>query len=720
MVLPPPHVSVLHSSDTQITLKFTVPGIEITKKEINGIVFNKLSLPGSSSSQKTGNPDIPIIRKLIEIPTNSNVQLEVSRHNSREIEGYRIYPVQEDTAPEISPARFLLNNDVYYADRVFPNKLVRMDGPYMVRGHRFVALTLSPVQYQPVRGTLKLNSDVTVTLRYDGMQGRPGKPEPRKSHPEFEKILQALLLNYSQPSAVPAMKTVAMQSGDPGAEYLIITADAFSANVTALKTHKQNKGLTVKTVTLSEIGINPTAADIKSYIQDAYDTWVQPPVYVLLVGDVDTIPVFTSAHNRPTDLDYSCLDDSFPPGFTDDYYPDVFLGRLPAETAAEAGIMIAKIIAYETDSSSDDWKNRVYIAAHFEDLDKNGVADKGYLETAYAAETFAATVCAVTSTYTHTINSTPEYYSNGSTPVPASVNFLEGVMPRIYYSTIDSINSAINSGNAIVAYRGHGTLTSWSSQYYDTSQVRQLSNGSMLPVVFSIACDTGDFTYQSSKCVGEDFLLRSGGGAVAFMGASVDTQTNTNHKLFNGLFDSFWPDYDDQTQYNLPFNSRKLGIVTYYGKVYVNSSEYYNRYTFEAYNLLGDPEMDIQLLDDVDGDGIYSSVDNCPETPNPTQLDSDLNGVGDACDPGTINGTVEGDIIENVSLDLIINTCTGDLFAAETQSDAAGYFVVTDLEERMYKIVPEYEGCSFEPAQMLYTLPDDKDTPIAFTATCLP
>jgi len=36
---------------------------------------------------------------------------------------------------------------------------------------------------------------------------------------------------------------------------------------------------------------------------------------------------------------------------------------------------------------------------------------------------------------------------------------------------------------------------------------------------------------------------------------------------------------------------------------------------------------------DTDRDGIVDSEDNCPETPNPDQIDTDGDGVGDACDP---------------------------------------------------------------------------------------
>jgi hypothetical protein len=34
---------------------------------------------------------------------------------------------------------------------------------------------------------------------------------------------------------------------------------------------------------------------------------------------------------------------------------------------------------------------------------------------------------------------------------------------------------------------------------------------------------------------------------------------------------------------------------------------------------------------DIDRDGVYNSGDNCPDTYNPDQLDSEHNGIGDAC-----------------------------------------------------------------------------------------
>lgn len=55
-----------------------------------------------------------------------------------------------------------------------------------------------------------------------------------------------------------------------------------------------------------------------------------------------------------------------------------------------------------------------------------------------------------------------------------------------------------------------------------------------------------------------------------------------------------------------------------------------------------DPPPYFELLTDPDGDGIWTHLDNCPDTPNPDQADSDQDGLGDACEPRTTRRVAQG------------------------------------------------------------------------------
>ncbi|GAB4316501.1 MAG: hypothetical protein Kow0074_04460 [Candidatus Zixiibacteriota bacterium] len=63
-------------------------------------------------------------------------------------------------------------------------------------------------------------------------------------------------------------------------------------------------------------------------------------------------------------------------------------------------------------------------------------------------------------------------------------------------------------------------------------------------------------------------------------------------------------------------------------------------------------------LDDSDGDGVYTVIDNCPNTPNPTQDDADNDGIGDLCE--SCQCPFQGDLnadgfLDAVDLNLTIN-----------------------------------------------------------------
>jgi hypothetical protein len=83
-----------------------------------------------------------------------------------------------------------------------------------------------------------------------------------------------------------------------------------------------------------------------------------------------------------------------------------------------------------------------------------------------------------------------------------------------------------------------------------------------------------------------------------------------------------------------------------------------------------------QSIGDRDGDGVTDSLDNCPCHYNPDQLDTDENGIGDACEDrkGDVNDneTIEvGDIqrIINIILEIPPSPTYCEFWAGDSNSD---------------------------------------------------
>lgn len=95
---------------------------------------------------------------------------------------------------------------------------------------------------------------------------------------------------------------------------------------------------------------------------------------------------------------------------------------------------------------------------------------------------------------------------------------------------------------------------------------------------------------------------------------------------------------------------------------------------------------------DTDTDGVPDITDNCPTVHNPGQLDSDDDGMGDAC--ASLPGSISGRVIDE-STGLGVN---GAMVSAEGPSwrvaltDAAGNYIITGLEKGAYWVYAEGTG----------------------------
>ncbi len=339
--------------------------------------------------------------------------------------------------------------------------------------------------------------------------------------------------------------------------YLIITPPLFEPYLSYLVDWKKRKGHPVTVTSTNEAGSTPTA--IKDYIQTAYDTWENPPEYILLIGDEDRGIGGFYVYNPDnealvTDHPYALLEG-------DDTFPEAWVGRLSVDTINELATVMSKILSYESQPARDDpnWFKRALMVA---------------------------TVTQAISTQQTNNWVARKLMENG---------FVE--IDTAYYpmqSSLTQISGPINRGVGFVNYRGLGAWDHWIGPYFYNSDINLLHNGHMLPIMTSIVCGGGNFAAPVDPVFGEEWI-RAGTstvpkGAVAFIGPSeIHTHTQFNNvidiALYSALFD---------------LGMNELGPALWYAKLELWRNYYQSEYLpfgqsgefyLNVYNILGDPGM---------------------------------------------------------------------------------------------------------------------------------
>jgi len=595
----------IRESYQEIEINIKTQGINFSEIETEQGVFKNLSLKNAGWTGEPGHPRMPFKGVYVEIPPGVDIHVSVTGE-SEDLPGtFTIMPHQPplpDCSDRGEAPEFAFDPAAYISGKPVPGETVRIAEDGFMRGHRVLFLEIFPMQYVPATGVVSIIPDMTVTVSWNQTPPRDLLSDRmRLTSDSFDTLVRRLVVNPDARSVqtVPAPR---FKSGSrDGADYLIITADAFADELLPLVEWKTLKGYKTRLVTLSEVGGSSSAA-IQSYLQTAFDTWVPAPVYVLLVGDVAQLPSTTVTPDAygdpfPSDLSYSLLSG-------DDYFPDIFMGRFSVATEAQCATVVGKVTGYDRTPEASDWYQNGLIAAYFQDeYSPYCEADRWFMETAmhvyeYLGNTLGMNMATALCTSASGC-STLYYRSDGYPHRPAHPSqvpqaYVDMIVPP--YQARDQITAAINTGVSIVQHRDHGGETSWGDPPYNVSQINGLTNGSRLPVVFSLNCLTGAIDY-GSDCFAEAFQKHDNGGAVGVVAATRVSYSGYNDLLCHGIYTGMYPSYDTSHSGNIYSNSVRPGEALVFGKYYMGMYEGLGsstKYTFRLFHWFGDPEMIIR------------------------------------------------------------------------------------------------------------------------------
>jgi hypothetical protein len=154
-----PQINVTQSDQNRVEFEVQIFGMWSEQFQTKGGVFNQLSIPDCGITNVIGEPQLPVMRRMVQIPYGAEVDVEViaSEVSETRLEELgitnRIIPVQPPI-PKIEGAwenaEFVIHEDFYQTDQFFPTQVTQKTEIAAIRGHRFVTIEVHPVSYDPV------------------------------------------------------------------------------------------------------------------------------------------------------------------------------------------------------------------------------------------------------------------------------------------------------------------------------------------------------------------------------------------------------------------------------------------------------------------------------------------------------------------------------------------------------------------------------------------
>jgi hypothetical protein len=370
-----------------------------------------------------------------------------------------------------------------------------------------------------------------------------------------------------QPAAILADAPSDLHSGANGADYLVVTHADFATAIQPLADYRQSQGLRVTVVDVQDIYdefngglLHPKA--IHDFFAHTYHNWTPPaPMYVLLVGDgsydfldhfgygsVNYVPPYLAmiepwAWETAADNRYAALDGN-------DLLPDVWVGRLPVSTVAEATAVVSKILSYEQTPLLGDWNARHVLVADDEDEYGND---------------FAASAEGV-------------YNEFITDPWVGTRIYLDDLSEQ---AARQATLAAWQRGALLVSFVGHSSWHQWTGEsLLHVSDVASLTNDRRWPVLLSMTCFTGLFQHPEYPTLDESLLRLDGGGAIATWSPSGLGVARGHDSLYKGFYEAV-----------AGTDPIQLGAAVLAGQLRLLAEAPTYEDLLETHHLFGDPAM---------------------------------------------------------------------------------------------------------------------------------
>jgi hypothetical protein len=506
-------------------------------------------LQGSYARTDEGTPQLSAYPSLVALPAGSGA-ISVSSTVTWETLASDVYipplPAPLPLIIQNTGTDTEINSEIYLSDSFWPSQPVELTGTGFRDGLPVAELTVTPLRWNPVTGELQILTSLEVRIETS-----------------------------------PLLRTP-LEATDSGAErrMLIVTDQSCEQVFIELADRRSDQGILTEVFTMDEVYSSVSGRDdaekLRNFVKDYRSNYGLD--FLLLGGDTGLVPFRyayamtceAGMHPRedslPCDLYFSDLDGTWDENNNDifgevadnvDLYPDVFVGRAPVGSVAEAAIFVDNIAAYEDCVQIDHLQNVLFLAMIlWSNPYTNSGESKDYIEEEFLPEF---------------LDITKLYEALGN-------------------ENLSTTMAALNEGQNFINHDGHAWYSSIGvgDDYMGISDVDQVnSGGRFAATMYSIGCWSAAFDFDA---IGEHFVTNPNGCTVGYIGNSSYGWGSPGNPCY-GYSDALDHLFHDHLYADWSLTTSELLAIT--KEYFIPYSQWENVYRWHQYdvNLLGDPSL---------------------------------------------------------------------------------------------------------------------------------
>lgn len=331
----------------------------------------------------------------------------------------------------------------------------------------------------------------------------------------------------SEPVFVEQIKNQNIEGSTPTELVIITTPELYNTAEKLAAFHKQNDNISYSIYTPQEIynefsSGSPDICAIRNFLSFLYKQPNSSFKYLLFLGDgsynnspehiaekkllptYQSLESITSTKTFTSDDFFGLLDDGEGEG---EGLLDIGIGRIPAETVAEAELVVNKMIKYYTNDNPGEWQNKITSIGD----DGDGNAHMNNAENL--------------NKYVNTIY--PEMLIQ---KIYLDSYILDKSDIELYPTVNNEISNSIKQGTLIVNYSGHGSPEKLAHESIVTKEDVDTWNNINLPVFVTATCSFSKWD-DDYKSTGEHILFKENGGGIALFSTTRMVFSNSNYTL---------------------------------------------------------------------------------------------------------------------------------------------------------------------------------------------